>query len=416
MRFGFPELSLAMLSAHLCLPAAVWAQHLPFQHGGDLAISLVTFGPGDQIHQFFGHNALVVEDKRSNRKTLYNYGLFSFGFDMLPKYMMGRLVFWAGRAPAEPTYRQYMAGNRDVRIHELNLVPERRLAVARQLEHDVLPSNRDYLYHHYVNNCSTRVRDVIDGAIDGQLKQAGQHPARLSFRSHTRRYAQVSTWFDLLLVFWMNDHMEQAIRIWHEGFLPEELERQVLAASYLTPDGRRVALVARTETRFKSSRTSTPELPSRLWPELLVCGLSLGGIAVALERKRRRTRRRWPVRALGAHNACVGLLFGLPGLLLFLMATLTEHTVTYYNENLLLANPLTLLAVPLGIGLWVRPERSLRRLRRLWGMLALLSILGLLLKALPSFDQDNWLVVALVLPTNLGLGLAFYLGRRPAQA
>ena len=48
-------------------------------------MSLVTFGTGDEIHQYFGHNALLVEDHEREIAALYNFGMFSFGPDLLPK-------------------------------------------------------------------------------------------------------------------------------------------------------------------------------------------------------------------------------------------------------------------------------------------------------------------------------------------
>ena len=75
----------------------------------DLRISLVTFGRGDEIHQYFGHNALLVEDTGAGIGALYNFGMFGFGPDMLTKYLRGQLEFWVAATPVQSTYRHYMA-------------------------------------------------------------------------------------------------------------------------------------------------------------------------------------------------------------------------------------------------------------------------------------------------------------------
>src|SRR3954468_7087916 len=117
-------------------------------HGEDLIISLVTFSPGDDVASWWGHGSLVVEDRRLGQARLYNYGMFSFDSTMLSRYAMGRLEFWVAEAGVGGTYRAYRAMNRDVRVQELNLTPAQRLEIGRLLATNVLPENRDYLYHH----------------------------------------------------------------------------------------------------------------------------------------------------------------------------------------------------------------------------------------------------------------------------
>ena len=58
------------------------------------AISVVTFGRGDAVHQYFGHDAFVVGDPASAHASVINYGMFSFGPDMIPSFLRGRLRFW----------------------------------------------------------------------------------------------------------------------------------------------------------------------------------------------------------------------------------------------------------------------------------------------------------------------------------
>jgi hypothetical protein len=102
-------------------------------------------------------------------------------------------------------------------------------------------------------------------------------------------------------------------------------------------------------------------------------------------------------------TALVGLVLGLPGTVLLLMWLFTEHTVTHRNENLLFANPVTLAAFPLGVMLAFGSQRARRALRGVWLLLSACGLVGLALKVLPLFDQDNWRIIALVLPISLGM-------------
>ena len=109
----------------------------------------------------------------------------------------------------------------------------------------------------------------------------------------------------------------------------------------------------------------------------------------------------------GMYTSLAGLVFGVPALLLFLMTAFTEHTVTHWNENLLLLNPLTTLAAPLGVALARGSARALRWSRYSWYALSTTTLLALVLKVLPAFDQANLEILVLAIPLNAGFAVGF---------
>jgi hypothetical protein len=381
--------------------------------GEDLRISLVTFSPGDTIPEWWGHTALAVEDTRLRQARLYNYGMFGFDAGFLQRFAQGRLEFWVEDGPVEPTFRFYaLRLRRDVRLQELELQPDQALALARALADNVLPEHRDYLYHHYDDNCSTRPRDLLDQALGGQLRRATSGPSQTTLRLLARRYSRVSPPMALVLDYLQNDELDRPILRSQEAFLPDELEAQVDALQVVRPDGSTVPAVRRRWTYFRSGRPPVPAEAPRWTPQLLGLGVLLGGLAVLLTRWWSRRGRRLPRALLGLLTALVGLSWGLPGLVLFLMGALTNQTVTHHNENLLLASPVTLAALPLGLLLAFGSRRARTGLRWTWTVLAAGAVLGLLLKALPAYHQDNWNLIALMLPANVGFAAAAWLAHR----
>lgn len=380
--------------------------------GEDLSIWLVTFSPGDDVPSWWGHGSLVVEDKRLQQSRLYNYGMFTFNDTMLARFAMGRLEFWVGHSPVGATFRFYQAEDRDVRIQELNLTPEQRVTVAKRLADNVLPQNREYLYHHYIDNCVTRLRDMIDVAVGGQLKEMDRAPGRMTLREHTRRYTAVNAPMSVLLDFMMNDEIDQPITKWEEAFLPDELELQVAALQVKGADGQPQSLAAKSWSYYESpNRKRAPAEPPPWGPWILALGVALGGAAVGLAAWERKSGSRVARMLLGLENAVLGLVLGIPGTALFIMWLVTDHTVTYRNENLFLANPLTLLALPFGVALLWNSRKARARLAKVWLVLAASGVLGVVLKILPPFDQDNWRLIALILPISLGMAGAFGLDR-----
>lgn len=179
-------------AASIGTPASHVRAQPPSSSGEQLSISVITFGRGDAVHQYFGHNAFVIEAPSVEQPsaTVFNYGMFTFGPGMIPQFLKGRLHFWVGATELQQTAAQYARANRDVRLLELNLSPTARAAVFARLLHDVRPENREYLYDHYFDNCSTRVRDILDAALHGQLRRAWSVPSQFTLRDQTRRYTQ----------------------------------------------------------------------------------------------------------------------------------------------------------------------------------------------------------------------------------
>jgi hypothetical protein len=380
----------------------------------DLRVALVTFGPGDAVHQYFGHNALMIGDARRGTELLYNFGMFGFGPDMLPKYLQGQLLFWSAATPVGPTYRHYAADNRSIRVRELDLSSARRRALADALDHAVQPESRYYLYDHYQNNCSTKVRDLIDLAIGGQLARRWKVRGEHTHRGDTRRYTEHDPVIHLLLMLWMNDSMERPITRYDEAFLPAELERLVDGTVYRDDEGRQVKLAKLAYTVFEARRPPVPAAPNRTWPVYLGLGLLLGAVSLALGRWYERTSSTVARVAFGLEQAALGVVLGVPALVATLFL-LTGHVVTYRNENLFIANALTFASLPLGVATAFGSRWAMRALGKIWLALGAGTVALVLFKALPMFDQDVSIPLALYGPLNLGCALTHVRLRRAAH-
>lgn len=387
----------------LLAPIAAHAQ-APWLSGAskadDLHIKLVTFGPGDDIPSWWGHGGIIVEDSALQIARIYNFGLYSFDRTMLPKFVMGRLIFSVGDFSVPGYLRYYENMNRDVRIQTLNLPPAKRREMALALAEHALPENRDYWYDHYYDNCSTRPRDILDQSVNGALFEATDKPARMTLRDHTRRYVAHNPFMEMLLMFLMNKEIDQPIRQWDEMFLPIELERRADELHYRDEEGNRQPLVTEKTVYFQARRKPLPEQVPLHWPGALMAAIIIGLVAFALLLWRRNAAHSWPQTLYAVYSTTIGLLLGVPGLLLALVASFTEHSVTYYNENLLLANPLTFMLIPVGIALALQKTWAWKWLTYIWYIHFFLALLALLFKALPFFEQDNFLVLAFFVPLH----------------
>ncbi len=404
----------ALVVASVLSQAAPWGTGE--SRGEDLTIWLATFGPGEDLPSWWGHSAMVIEDRRLGVHRLYNYGMFDFSTGFVHKFVQGRLEFWVADTPlVTQTYEMYRRLNRDVRIQQLNLTPEQRVVLAKSLADNVLPQNRDYLYHHYNDNCSTRPRDLIDRALGGQLLKATSVPARMSLRQHTRRYSQVFPPMSLVLDYLQNDELDRPITQKEEAFLPDELERQLAALTVTGPDGASAPAVAKQTNYFLSTQPKVPEVAPDWNFRLFLTGCGLGCIGLALGHLGRKGAR-LPRVGWGLYNALIGLVWGSLGVFLFVVGIFTNHMVAHHDENLLLINPITFALLPLGVMRVFGSARATAGLRWAWSALTVIGLLGVILKVLPMFDQANWNLILLVLPVSAAMAATTWLEHRGAPA
>ncbi len=398
----------------LILSPALFASKMPWGRGlskaEHLQFILATFGPGDDIPSYWGHTALIIEDTVLNVSAIYNFGLYSFDEDMLVHFVMGRLIFSVGRASVASYFNYYRSENRDIRLTTLDIPLKNRLKLAQKLEWYVEPAHCNYLYHHYFDNCSTRLRDLIDMALDGQFHKVMNVPGRMTLRQHTRRYVARNPVLEMLLMFLMNDTIDKPITKWDEMFLPDELERDVHAMTYTDSLGLCHPLSVKYRIWYDAHRPPVPQTVPKHEIGAFLISVVLGLVILFTVWFQIRKPFRWFQLLFSLYNFILGLVLGIPGLILFFTMFFTDHEVTFHNENILLANPLTLLIALFGIILaWQKPW-AFKALRWLWYLQIFGAVLLISLKLLlPSiFDQDNLLVFAFILPVTLAMGLSFW--------
>jgi len=398
----FILLSALPLSAQFRLEPAPWETGLSREE--DLLIQYVNFSPGADITTYWGHAGLIVADTVRQVSRLYNFGLFSLGEGMLARFAMGRLIFSSGQARVANYFEWYRSSNRDVHIQTLSFPPGEKQAMARDLAEAVKPENSDYLYHHYYENCATRIRDMVDRRTNGAVSAwCANRSSAETYRQLTRRYLAGDAILDILLLFVMNKDIDRPITDWERMFLPDgltEVFRQVPESGQM--------LVAEEGYYFKSDRPELPAEPVSRWPLLLTAGLFTGLAGLGLAEWQARSRKPAARILFALLNGFYGLFAGLAGLLLFLMASFTEHDVTFYNENLLLANPLTFLLFPLSSALISGQAQTLRQGYFIWATHLVFLVILLLMKLLPVFYQYNYPLFAFFIPVTIGLFLAWF--------
>jgi hypothetical protein len=382
-----------------------------------LSIYVMTFGPGDHPFFKFGHDAIWIHDAAEGTDKVYNFGTFAFtGPRLILDFLHGRMTYWLSVSYLPVTLESYERENRTIDVQELALEPGSKQALRARLDDNARPENRDYTYDYFLDNCSTRVRDAIDGATGGQLRASAHTPARLTLRQQALRMTADYWPLYLALDIVLGPDADRAIDRWGEMFIPEELARGLTPVTLPGSAGPH-PLVSDVRTIFPAHRPPPLETPPVRGRLFLVAGTALGLLFFLLGWGATRPRVARPVRLalralLGLLLALFGLLVGFVGCFLIYVWAFTDHVVAHHNQNILLFAPWAIALAVVGIGValgrpwWGRAARVIA----LTAMAA--AIAAALLKIGIVRHQENERLLSFALPAWLGIyaTFSFYVG------
>ncbi len=289
-------------------------------------IDLITIGIGEAAYATFGHAALrVIEPDGAD--TAYNFG----GVDMeQPNFWMrlvqGRVEAYLKVTPYSDLLLEYSAEDRTIVGRRLHLAPDVARAIVADLEENAKPENRTYLYHHIFDNCTTRIAELLDRHLDGQLEAQASSPVRGTHRDWILERVRWKPQMYLAMDLMGNGTGDVPIVAWDTIFIPEALDAIIDGARF---DGR--PFVAAKYLEYRS--LSYTDMPPWDWPWLKV--YLLLGLPLVLLGAWRPT---WGARA-------VGLLWGGMGLVYIGFWVFSEYAFYHANWNTLVFPPLHLALV-----------------------------------------------------------------------
>ena len=391
--------------------------------GSHLEVSLMTIGPGDAIWERFSHNALVIRDNRAQTEVAYNWGILDFNdTDFISRLARGRMRYSMQGFPTSTWLTVYRRANRAVWLQPVNLTPGERLELQSLLREMDTEANRYYRYDYYRDNCSTRLRDALDGVLGGQIRAATEgSDTGTTYRWHTARLLQSAPAAYAGIQFVVGNRGDETISAWEEMFLPLRLREHLEGVRIVDAEGELGPLLGEAVQVVEAVRDPTPlTAPDFLFP-LLMLGTAVGAFFACLGWVAGEGKRwgRWALALSGAAwSAGVGLL----GTALLLSWFFTDHVFWAVNENALQANPVSLLLAAVLIR-EVLTQDSHRatiwagiRVDAVAKVVVGIAIAGFFIQVFPGFDQVNGEVLAVLLPAQVGLAWGVFRAWPPAMS
>ncbi|MBL7971153.1 MAG: DUF4105 domain-containing protein [Prolixibacteraceae bacterium] len=299
----------------------------------DASVSVITCNPGEEVYSMYGHTAIRVLDPALGIDVVFNYGVFSFETpNFLYRFAKGQTDYQVVEQRFSGFLPEYEEERRSVYEQVLNLSPEGKTHLFLALIENARPENREYRYNFFMDNCATRVRDMIERNSGGTVHFSDNHPAE-SYRDLIKKFHQPFPWFDLGIDLLVGKKAEEPVTAYGQMFLPEYLMDQ-FAKAEVTIDGKTQPLVLDTRTLVEyPNNKHHSELP---WATIVfgVFFLVVAGISVRGFIRKKKTD--WLDYALLALSGIAGLIIGW-------VTLYSEHPAVSPNYNLLWAFPLNVV-------------------------------------------------------------------------
>jgi Domain of unknown function (DUF4105) len=191
-------------------------------------IELYTMGAGDDLFSAFGHAAICVVDARSPNGRCYNYGTadFTTPVPLTWNFIRGRALFWVSTTDVPHMLHYYASVGRAVWRQTLLLTSDEATRVAVALDASAQEGTKYYRYHHFNDNCTTRIRDVLDRATDGRLSKE-----RIDRKKTFREWARDGFAGDVPMLvvteLLLGRPADRRTDSWQAMFLPSELRAEM---------------------------------------------------------------------------------------------------------------------------------------------------------------------------------------------
>jgi Domain of unknown function (DUF4105) len=348
-------------------------------------IELVTMGIGSLMWERHGHIALCVTQNGLRSSLMqpmpgdgcYNYGIgdFHHAVNMAWGFFRGTNSFWVGKEPPGDMLWIYRQTDRTIWVQPLPLDATQKQKVIAKLDDDIKEEHKYYAYDHFADNCTTRIRDIIDNVTDHALGKMTDMPGDWTFRDYARDGFQGMRVPLIITDIAMGRSTDRTPTYWERMFLPQYLREAVQTKWGVVPYkvherkecivDARAAAEAHRDPDSSCVKRGVPTVPDpksgRVWFALIILVL---------------TAPVWLTRRFGKLER-TGLAFSiipywLLGTILTALSIISPLPYVHLNETVLYWLPFDIAI------LFLSPENKIKYARGRVIMLALLAVLMLI--------------------------------------
>jgi hypothetical protein len=297
------------------------------QDSSHIRISLLTCSPGDEMYSTFGHSALRITDSSNVSDIVFNYGTFDFDEpDFYSKFLKGRLLYYVSTMYFEDFKEEYLSTGRSITEQVINFSAAEKIALENFIYTNAREENKYYNYDFFLDNCTTRLRDIIVNYKKNYPPLKPTMPANTSFRQaiHNNLYKYGKYWNAFAIDILFGLAADRPMTTSQSEFLPDNLLLALDTSSIQQPLISQTTIMPAAEVN-ENSTIFTPLVVFSLLL-LIVVGVSFS------ENKTAKI-------VLNGFDGLLFFLTGVMGILFIFLWFASGHTIVKTNLNLVWAWP-----------------------------------------------------------------------------
>lgn len=309
-------------------------------------VSLLTCSPGEEVYAHFGHTALRVKDPTRKADVVFSYGIFSFDEpNFVWRFILGETDYLLGAVDYPYFIAEYAERGSGVTEQILALDSLQKNNIIAALIENIQPQNRKYRYNFLYNNCTTKARDKIFGALGNEIEYTSPSAGdSLTFRDIVHRFTNRHPWYQLGMDMLLGAPADEIATRSGAQFAPIIFMQELPTA---TVNGKPILAqeseIIKPQEKKIARNNLTPFNVS-----LLVLLFTL--IVMLCERRTKKTYLLW--------DALLMALQGAAGIVLTIMVFLSQHPTVNENWLLIWLNPLPLILLPILIYKVIKKQKT----------------------------------------------------------
>ncbi|HEX5151357.1 MAG TPA: DUF4105 domain-containing protein [Parafilimonas sp.] len=311
----------------------IFSTSIPAQNNiNHTRISIITCGPGDELYSLFGHTALRIIDSTAHQDVVYNWGGFTFDPPIFYlKFMRGKLLYYSFADNFPDFMAEYVYEHRSVYEQVLDLDSASKQKVLDAVMYNTEGDNRFYKYDFLLDNCTTRVRNIVFENNKDAIIKSKIVPDKTTSRDMIHYYLERGSkpWTELGIDILLGGRVDRTVSNNEAMFMPEFLMKGLAEANKQD-----TAFVK--NTRILSQEEAQQTNSGKFLPLIILTIISMVVFIIS------RSKAAWAKVLTSFVDALLLYVTGLIGILLLFMWFGTDHTVCENNFNLAWTLPFNL--------------------------------------------------------------------------
>jgi Domain of unknown function (DUF4105) len=352
------------------------------QSSDDTLAYLITCGPGTETYSIYGHSALRIVIPEKHADNVYNWGVFEFETpNFVWKFAKGRLDYMLDTEVFNGFLKEYLFEKRYVYSQKINIDAKEKHKLIELINENLKPENIKYRYDFFYDDCTTRIRDLLEKSIGDKLKYPPPESGRIpTFRDMVAKYQNPYPWYKFGVDLIMGSTADKKAFFRDRMFLPLDMKDE-LSKSVIQRSEKRIPLLQNPEVLLDFNAPVIKQKFLISPPFVFTFIIILILILSALVKNRKIVR---------LIDIIIYSVFSMLSLLMIFFNFFTDHAQMKWNLNIIWLNPFIVMCLAMLI---------LNKTGRLWFRVVFYISAGFLLIhfILPQEFNISFFLLAIIL-------------------